>query len=171
MGLSMTKHDWDSFDHWSTADTDTLRAFIAYLIRLRDDHNAEIKRLRDRLQFDPGGSDKIDELEQCIEFLRHDLAISQKERDDARTDYAVASTELEQLKEQIAGMPSDVVVANAIIEWMSRALDGEMPSDFAASYAPVSKAIDAQLEIRQLKAMIEQLVEENRYLRELTGDP
>lgn len=33
----------------------------------------ENKKLRDRLQFDPGGSDKIDELEQCIQFLRHDI--------------------------------------------------------------------------------------------------
>lgn len=33
----------------------------------------ENKELRDRLQIDPGGSDKIDELEQCIQFLRHEI--------------------------------------------------------------------------------------------------
>jgi hypothetical protein len=34
-------------------------------------YRGEVERLRERLQFDPGGSDKIDELEQCIQFLRH----------------------------------------------------------------------------------------------------
>ena len=33
----------------------------------------ERDRYYDRLEFDPGGSDKIDELEQSIQFLRHDL--------------------------------------------------------------------------------------------------
>jgi hypothetical protein len=33
----------------------------------------EIARLRERLQIDPGGSDKIDELEMCADFLRHRL--------------------------------------------------------------------------------------------------
>ena len=32
---------------------------------------AEMKRYKDRLQFDPGGSDKIDELEQAMQFSRH----------------------------------------------------------------------------------------------------
>ncbi len=35
--------------------------------------NNEVKRLRDRLQFDPGGSDKIDELEQALEFSQHKI--------------------------------------------------------------------------------------------------
>ena len=33
----------------------------------------EIKRLRDRLEFSPYGDDKIDELETCIDFLRHEI--------------------------------------------------------------------------------------------------
>ena len=57
-------------------DTDTLKEnmeniknyfhCVRYLI---EDHN----RYRERLQFDPGGSDKIDELESAIELLRFDL--------------------------------------------------------------------------------------------------
>jgi chromosome segregation ATPase len=35
-----------------------------------DDLRAENERLRERLQFDPGGSDKIDELEQALQFTQ-----------------------------------------------------------------------------------------------------
>lgn len=34
---------------------------------------AEVKRLEDRVQVDPGGSDRIDELEEHVMYLRHDV--------------------------------------------------------------------------------------------------
>jgi hypothetical protein len=40
---------------------------------------AEVARLRARLQFDPGGSDKIDELEQAMEFLRFNMKTAETE--------------------------------------------------------------------------------------------
>ena len=39
----------------------------------RDEARAEAARLRERLQFDPGGSDKIDELEDAVKYLRNDV--------------------------------------------------------------------------------------------------
>lgn len=42
--------------------------------RERDEARAEIARLRQRLQFDTGGSDKIDELEDALMYVR-DAAI------------------------------------------------------------------------------------------------
>jgi|GEM_PF-5778010 len=33
--------------------------------------NTELKRYKKRLEIDPGGSDKIDELEQALQFIRH----------------------------------------------------------------------------------------------------
>lgn len=47
----------------------------------------ENERLRDRLQFDPGGSDKIDELEQALDFCRHDLAAAREENEGMRLEY------------------------------------------------------------------------------------
>jgi seryl-tRNA synthetase len=44
------------------------------LMRERDEARAEIARLKQRLQFDPGGSDKIDELEDALMYVR-DAAI------------------------------------------------------------------------------------------------
>ena len=44
----------------------------------------EVKTLRDRLQFDPGGSDRIDELEQAVQFLRFGSETLQAERDAER---------------------------------------------------------------------------------------
>lgn len=38
---------------------------------------ARIRELQDRLQFDPGGSDKIDELEDACKHLRHHLEVAE----------------------------------------------------------------------------------------------
>lgn len=48
----------------------------------------ENTRYKDRLQIDPGGSDKIDEQRQAIDFLRHDLEVAEHERDEARKELA-----------------------------------------------------------------------------------
>jgi hypothetical protein len=51
----------------------------------RDDLRERVDVLEQRLQFDPGGSDKIDELEQAIQFIRyrheldHDMLVSIRE--------------------------------------------------------------------------------------------
>jgi len=57
---------------WPAANPPDKKDF-AIFYRVQD-LEAEVAQLRDRLQFDPGGSDKIDELEQAMEFLRHDVA-------------------------------------------------------------------------------------------------
>lgn len=48
--------------------------------------NKTIKEYRDRLQFDPGGSDKIDELEQALQFKQHDLNCTKEEVLELRTE-------------------------------------------------------------------------------------
>lgn len=42
-------------------------------LRERDEAKAEVERLRERLQFDPGGSDKVDELEDAMKYLRAEV--------------------------------------------------------------------------------------------------
>jgi hypothetical protein len=46
---------------------------IKQVLKQRDEARAEAARLRERLQFDPGGSDKIDELEDAVKYLRDDV--------------------------------------------------------------------------------------------------
>lgn len=49
-------------------------------VEAEDDRDEELERLRARVgPIDPGGSDKIDELESCIEHLRHQLAEAQSQ--------------------------------------------------------------------------------------------
>lgn len=53
---------------------DAYRAFtLAQLISERDEARADAARYRERLQIDPGGSDKIDELESALDFARHTI--------------------------------------------------------------------------------------------------
>jgi hypothetical protein len=68
---------------------------IAELTRERDEARAECVRYRERLQFDPGGSDKIDELEESSLHLRHRiteltqlLACERQERQDREAECA-----------------------------------------------------------------------------------
>lgn len=50
---------------------------------------AENQRLRERLQIDPGGSDKVDELEQALQFARNDIEQLRKAKDKAEKALAV----------------------------------------------------------------------------------
>jgi hypothetical protein len=50
-----------------------LRADYTEAVRLYRERDAQAARYHDRLQIDPGGSDRIDELEAAIEHLRADV--------------------------------------------------------------------------------------------------
>jgi len=45
-----------------------------------------VNELEFRLQFDPGGSDKIDELECAMDFMRHDMKLLEQELEDTQKD-------------------------------------------------------------------------------------
>lgn len=60
----------------------------------RDQLKKENKCYRERLQFDPGGSDKIDELEQAMQFLRHDRDCLVVERDTLQDKISRLQVEL-----------------------------------------------------------------------------
>lgn len=71
--------------------TFTANAAYAYTLarkleKQRDAARAEVERWTQRLQIDPGGSDKIDELEQALQFLRHSIEVLTRERDELRGD-------------------------------------------------------------------------------------
>lgn len=53
---------------------------LAQVERERDEAREEVARLRERLQIDPGGSDRVDELEAALAYLREDVARFQRER-------------------------------------------------------------------------------------------
>lgn len=53
------RHDWDVCGK--------------HLLRQRDEARAEVARLEERLQFDPGGSARIDELEYAVTLLRAEV--------------------------------------------------------------------------------------------------
>jgi hypothetical protein len=83
-------------DRPDRADVAVAAALIIQgLTRERDEARAECVRYRERLQFDPGGSDKIDELEESSLHLRHRiteltqlLACERQERQDREAECA-----------------------------------------------------------------------------------
>lgn len=60
---------------------------IAALARERDELQREVNELRERLQFDPGGSDKVDELEQALQFVKHDHELDHNQLISIREDF------------------------------------------------------------------------------------
>ena len=54
------------------------------------DLEKDVERLRERLQFDPGGSDKIDELEQALQFTRHEVDVLKVELERLRAEPTAA---------------------------------------------------------------------------------
>jgi hypothetical protein len=69
----------------ANAEIERLRADYTEAVRLYRERDAQAARYHDRLQIDPGGSDRIDELEAAIEHLRADQL-----RPEYRLDYAQA---------------------------------------------------------------------------------
>jgi hypothetical protein len=67
------------------AEIERLRADYTEAVRLYRERDAQAARYHDRLQIDPGGSDRIDELEAAIEQLRADAL-----RPEYRLDYTQA---------------------------------------------------------------------------------
>lgn len=72
-----------------------------------DELKSENARLRNRLQIDPGGSDKIDELEQAMEFLRHDRDLIDEtnkvifaQREKLQDELDVSKAENKKLKDE-----------------------------------------------------------------------
>jgi hypothetical protein len=63
----------------------------------RDRYREERDRYRDRLQFDPGGSDKIDELEQSIQFKDHEIECLEREVEHLKLRCKTLSDELRSL--------------------------------------------------------------------------
>ena len=56
--------------------------FAEKVVMERDEALDEVARLRERLQFDPGGSDKIDELEQALQFSQHEVECLKKQLEE-----------------------------------------------------------------------------------------
>jgi hypothetical protein len=81
-----------------------LQADYDEAVRLYRERDAQAARYHDRLQIDPGGSDRIDELEAATEHLRveierlraalDDIATADSTKDDARALISVAQVAL-----------------------------------------------------------------------------
>lgn len=61
-----------------------------------------IKEYEDRLQFDPGGSDKIDELEQALQFAKHSIEMLESLIFDLATGQTISKDRKEYLDSIIA---------------------------------------------------------------------
>jgi hypothetical protein len=78
IAMQAAKHWWLAQD--SSPDPEVPESLVAAFVQALSDYaltaqpsevEAEIARLTARLQIDPGGSDKIDELEEALLFVRH----------------------------------------------------------------------------------------------------
>ena len=74
--------------NWGWVDTvRALGAAVKEAQTERDEARAALELARERLQIDPGGSDKIDELEQAVEMLRARAEKAEAERDKEREQF------------------------------------------------------------------------------------
>jgi len=81
---------------------------IAYL-------KQRVVELEQRLQIDPGGSDKIDEFEQAMEFLRFDLQAEKARADKAeklldQESYSLGQMNIEATRERIRANKAELII-------------------------------------------------------------
>jgi len=98
------------------ADCDCVEVHLGRNEQLRrelDAAEAEVKRLRARLEFDLGGSDRIDELEQSTQFLRHRAEEAEttikRAYEEARVEYGCVRPriKLQNIREILAKIGED----------------------------------------------------------------
>ena len=70
------------------AEIERLRGDYTEAVRLYRERDAQAARYHDRLQIDPGGSDRIDELEAALEHLRAENRALERESDAAGQGWA-----------------------------------------------------------------------------------
>lgn len=118
-------------DEWAA-----LESSYRSLEQERDEARAEVEKLRERLQFDPGGSDKIDELEDAVKYLRAEVEHwkgAAKEYAEVQDEARAHLAAVEKLLPREAYI-SDKTLAENIADWI-RDLRNEAKerSEFAAA--------------------------------------
>jgi hypothetical protein len=101
--ISDTGCDCDSGHDWPhTCLAGKCEAAIREQWERAEKAEARMKELEERLQFDPGGSDKIDELEQANQFMRHSRDCAEADLARIRPVYEAAIPALSRWKESVS---------------------------------------------------------------------
>ena len=74
----------------------------------------EVKRLRERLQISPFGDDKIDELEQAVQFVQHEITLQQQANKCLRRRLADTRDRLVDLAQKSDSGPTLRAIADRI---------------------------------------------------------
>jgi len=120
------------------------------LTRELDEAQAEANRLRDRLCFDSGGSDKIDELEQAIQFLQSNLEVVIREREEMRSRVADLQREIESRRKTIL---TSIESFSHMINYINRLQkelakynpESSTPREFASASAKIEEGGDGEV--------------------------
>ena len=131
------KKSLDQYREWwndhVNHDGDWNHSHAGAIISLAETVFEEMLRLRERLQFDPGGSDKIDELECAMDFMRHNMKLLEQELEDTQKDV------IRIRREFVHRMQSEP--SSEVINWMAH----EMMELSNKCHAKWPKVVDEKL--------------------------